>query len=30
MREWAEALVAAVLFSSFVIYCSYIVVWAFP
>lgn len=30
MKEWAVEYLAAVLLSCFVIYCSYIVVWAFP
>jgi hypothetical protein len=30
MRDFAEAFVAAALFVCFVIYCSYIVIWAFP
>jgi hypothetical protein len=30
MNDWAVALVAAVFLVCFVIYCSYIIVWAFP
>jgi len=30
MRDFAEAFVAAVFLVCFVIYCSYIIVWAFP
>jgi hypothetical protein len=30
MKDWLIAFVAAACFSAFVIYCSYIVIWAFP
>jgi len=30
MIDWAEAIIAAVCISCFVIFCSYIIVWAFP
>jgi hypothetical protein len=30
MKEWAVAYLAAVLLCAFVIFCSYIVIWAFP
>jgi hypothetical protein len=30
MRDYAEAIIAAVCISIFVIFCSYIIVWAFP
>ena len=30
MEDWLVAFVAAACFSTFVIYCSYIIVWAFP
>jgi len=30
MKEWAEAIVATAFLLCFVIFCSYIVVWAFP
>jgi len=30
MKDFAEAFVAAVCIVCFVIYCSYIIVWAFP
>jgi hypothetical protein len=30
MKDWLVAFVAAACFSTFVIYCSYIIVWSFP
>jgi hypothetical protein len=30
MRDYAEAIIAAVCISAFVIFCSYIIVWAYP
>ena len=30
MKEWADVILASVLLLCFVIFCVYIVVWAFP
>lgn len=30
MKDWAEAFIAAACISCFVIFCSYIIVWAYP
>jgi hypothetical protein len=30
MKEWAIAFIAAVCVTVFVLFCSYIIVWAFP
>lgn len=30
MIDWLEALIAASCLVSFIIFCSYIIVWAFP
>jgi hypothetical protein len=30
MKEWAEAFIAAACFTVFVLFCSYIILWAYP
>lgn len=30
MKDWVEAIIASALVLGFVIFCSYIIVWAFP
>jgi hypothetical protein len=30
MKDWAEAFVAAACIACFVVFCSYMILWAFP
>ena len=30
MKDWAETIIALACVACFVIYCSYIIVWAYP
>jgi hypothetical protein len=30
MKDWAEAFIAAALIVCFVVFCSYIILWAYP